>query len=113
MDRIVEVELGQNLALDSALIAPNGTIAAYGSAKDMSPTLPFGPLLFKAVTLDILLIYILPEERRARAIATLTDLPTRGALDCRIGTILDLAEGTEAHDLVAQGGRAGATLLRP
>lgn len=53
---IVEVEFGQNIETDTAVIAPNGVIATYGSAQDMTPSLPFYPLLFKAVTIDIALI---------------------------------------------------------
>ncbi|HCT32085.1 MAG TPA: zinc-binding dehydrogenase, partial [Sulfitobacter sp.] len=49
-------------------IKPNGRIAAYGSAKVMEPTLPFLPLLFKAVTIDIILVYLLTEAERALAI---------------------------------------------
>ncbi len=62
ISRIIEVEFGRNVGTDAEVIAPNGTIAAYGSAQDMAPTLPFGPLLFKAATIDILLIYLLPPD---------------------------------------------------
>ena len=61
VDQIIEVEFGANIALDAELIKPNGRIAAYGSAKVMEPTLPFLPLLFKAVTIDIILVYLLTE----------------------------------------------------
>lgn len=57
--RIIEVEFGHNIDTDTAVIAPNGTLAAYGSALNMTPALPFYPLLFKAVTIDIVLIYLL------------------------------------------------------
>ncbi|HAR52722.1 MAG TPA: zinc-binding dehydrogenase, partial [Roseovarius nubinhibens] len=52
IDRAVEVEFGQNAALLGEVMRPNGTICAYGSGGDMTPTLPFGPYLFKALTLD-------------------------------------------------------------
>ncbi|MEL6889858.1 MAG: NADPH:quinone reductase, partial [Pseudomonadota bacterium] len=68
VDRIVEVEYGLNAQTDAEVIAPNGTICAFGSALDMTPTVPFGPMLFKAVTLDIILIYILADPARAAAI---------------------------------------------
>ena len=46
VDRIVEVEFGLNAAVDAEVITPNGTIAAYGSAKEMTPTLAFGPMSY-------------------------------------------------------------------
>ncbi|MEO0664068.1 MAG: zinc-binding dehydrogenase, partial [Planctomycetota bacterium] len=52
VDRIIEVEYGLNAATDAEVIAPNGTICAFGSALEMTPKIPFGPMLFKAVTLD-------------------------------------------------------------
>lgn len=109
--RIVEVEFGLNVATDAAVIAPNGTIAAYGAALDMAPTLPFGPLLFKAVTIDILLIYLLPPARRQAAIARLHDALTAGALHCPIAQVLPLSDCAAAHRAVEAGGRAGAILL--
>ncbi len=110
-DRIVEVEYGLNAATDAEVIAPNGTIAAFGSALDMTPRIPFGPMLFKAVTLDILLIYILPKPAREAAIAYLHDALSQGALTCPIADILALSDCHVAHDAVARGGRDGAILL--
>lgn len=109
--RIVEVELGKNLATDAEVIAPNGTIAAYGSARDMAPTLPFGPLLFKAVTLDILLIYLLPDAARQAAIARLHAALRDGALTCPVAATVPLAETAAAHEMVEAGTRAGAVLI--
>ncbi|MEM8656189.1 MAG: NADPH:quinone reductase [Pseudomonadota bacterium] len=111
VSRIVEVEFGLNIATDADVIAPNGTIAAYGSAKDMSPTLPFGPLLFKAVTLDILLIYLLPETLRTAAINRLHDALTAGALTCPVAERFALADTAAAHEAVEAGNRTGAILV--
>ncbi len=112
VDRIVEVEFGQNAQANAAVIAERGTIAAYGSAKDMAPVLPFYPLMFKAVRLDMVLVYILSPGQRGRAIAALTDLLERGALDLRIAQVFDLADCAQAHDLVASGAGAGSVLVR-
>lgn len=110
-ERIVEVEYGLNAATDADLIAPNGTIAAYGSALEMAPQIPFGAMLFKAVTLDILLIYILPPAARAAAIAHLHEALSAGALSCPIAEVYALADCHVAHNAVARGGRNGAILL--
>lgn len=111
VSRIIEVEFGRNITTDTEVIAPNGTIAAYGSAKEMAPILPFGPLLFKAVTIDILLIYLLPKAQRDAAIAQLHDALITGALTCPIARTYPLAQTAAAHDAVAAGNRAGAVLI--
>lgn len=111
VDRIIEVEYGLNAATDAALIAPNGTICAYGSALDMTPTLPFGPMLFKAVTLDIILIYILQPAERAAAIDKLHAALSAGALHSPVAQTFALRDCHRAHDAVAQGARDGAILL--
>ncbi|MEM9578514.1 MAG: NADPH:quinone reductase [Pseudomonadota bacterium] len=110
-DRIIDVEFGQNIGANAELIAPNGTLAVYGSAKEMAPTVPFGPLLFKAVTIDIALIYILPEKQRLDAIAHLHAALEDTALSCPVAQVFGLAQTARAHAAVESGGRRGAILV--
>ena len=110
--RIIEVEFGVNAELDATVIAENGTIVCYGSAKKMEPVLPFYPLMFKAVTLEMALIYILTDTQRSAAIARLGDALSDGALTCPIDQVFDLADCAKAHDMVAAGHRAGAVLVK-
>lgn len=112
VDHIVEVEFGQNVETNTRIIAERGTIAAYGSAKNMTPALPFYPLMFKAVTIDLLLIYILSKKERDIATQQLTGLLERNALNFRISEILDLTDCARAHDMVASGQRSGSVLLK-
>ncbi|WP_147107678.1 NADPH:quinone reductase [Tateyamaria sp. syn59] len=111
IERIVEVELGHNIETDAEVVAPNGTIAVYGSALNMTPTLPFGPLLFKAATLDILLIYLLPKAQRDAAIAHLHRALSDDALFCPIAQTFPLAQTASAHEAVERGGRDGGILV--
>ncbi len=111
VDRAVEVELGPNLPLLTEVVKPLGTIAAYGSAKDMTPEMPFGPMLFKALKLDITLIYILPFEDRQAAIARLHAAFDEGALSLEPANVFDLSEAVAAHELVEAGARKGAVLV--
>lgn len=108
---VVEVEFGLNVALDTDVIAPNGRLAVYGSAKSLTPTLPFIPLLFKAVTIDILLIYLLPKPERDQMIAKLHAAIADGALHCPVERIYPLGETVAAHEAVEAGGRVGAILI--
>ena len=111
VDRIVEVEFGINADIDAAVIAPNGTIAAYGSAKNLTPELPFFQMLFKAVTIDIILIYLLPLPQRQAIIARLHAALTDGALSCPIAAVFPLDQTIAAHELVESGVRNGAVLI--
>lgn len=111
IDRAIEVEFGANATLLPEVMAPNGTIAAYGSGKEMTPQVPFGPYLFKALKIDIVLIYILPEAARQDAIARLTTAVEAGTLRPAIHARFPLEHCARAHDAVMQPGRAGAVLL--
>jgi NADPH2:quinone reductase len=109
---VVEVEFGLNVALDTEVIAPNGRLAAYGSAKSMEPTLPFMPLLFKAVTIDIILIYLLPKPERDAMIAKLHSALDADGLSCPVERIYPLEDCISAHEAVEAGGRIGAILVK-
>jgi len=112
VDRAVEVEFGENIDLLHQVVRANGTIAAYGSAKTMAPTLPFGPYLFKAITIDVVLIYILPIEQRQTAIDVLHRAHADGAFYPDIGMVTGLENCATAHDATLTPGRAGAILLK-
>lgn len=109
--RIVDVEFGQNAQTNAEVVAENGRINAYGSARNMTPPLPFYPLMFKAVTLEMLLIYLLPRPARKAAIAKLHRALTDNALTCPIDAVFPLRDCANAHDLVQVGNRSGAVLV--
>lgn len=112
VDRAVEVEFGVNAPLLAQIVRANGVIAAYGSQLDMAPTLPFGPFLFKAITIDIVLIYILEAAPRAVAIDKLHAALTEGALTPAIHQIMPLEDAAKAHERVMAPARNGALLLK-
>lgn len=111
VERVIEVEFGANVAMNTEVIAPNGTIAAYGSFIELSPTLPFMPLLFKAVTIDVILIYLLPLPARQARIEKLHEALVAGALVCPVAQTYPLDDCAAAHGAVLAGGRTGAILL--
>lgn len=113
IDRAVEVEFGLNAGLLGRVMRPSGTIAAYGSALEMNPAFPFGPYLFKAITVDIVLVYILKPEQRSLAITKLHDAFAHGALSPAVHKIYPLQDCIKAHEQIERGGRSGAVLLAP
>ncbi len=112
IDRIIEVEFGQNVETNTKIIAERGTIVAYGSARDMTPTLPFYPLMFKAVTIELALIYLLTPSERAAVNANIQAFLKGNKLDMRISHVLPLEQCAEAHELIASGNRTGSVVLK-
>ncbi len=111
VDHVVEVEFGKNIDTLTQVIAERGRIVTYGSAQAMTPTLPFYPLLFKAVSIDLVLVYLLNQRERSRAIEQLNALLERGVMDFRISQKLSLEECARAHEIVEAGERAGSIVL--
>lgn len=112
VDRAVEVEFGENAQMLADVLRPNGSVAAYGSGKAMTPTLPFGSYLFKAITIDVVLIYLLPKPERDAAIARLHAAISQNALNPAIASVHPLADCAKAQNEVMTPGRAGAVLLK-
>jgi NADPH2:quinone reductase len=111
VDRIVEVEFGGNLETSLSVIKENGVIAAYASMAAPAPSLPFYPLMFKAVTLRLVLVYILTPEARRRSIANLTAALEAGALTHPIAGRFPLDETARAHEAVEAGNKLGQVLV--
>lgn len=111
IDRVIEVEAGRNIDMIAEVIAIGGTIAAYGSAQRPEFQMPFYALMFKHVTLRMVLIYLLPMPDRIQAIMRLHAALTEGALNIDIAKILPAAECAAAHQAVEAGKRSGAVLV--
>lgn len=111
VDRIIEPEFGVNIATDIALVAQNGTIAAYGAAAQPRADFNFLELMFKAATVDAILIYLLPLAERQQIIARLHAALTDGALDIPVAQVFALSDTAAAHQAVEHGGRHGAILV--
>lgn len=111
VDRVVEVEFGLNLNWLHQVLKPNGTLAVYGSAKEMNPVIPFGLYLFKAIKIDIFLIYILPVKEKEIAIKYLHTAYEQKALIPKIDSIYKLEDCDQAQDRTLTKGRRGAVLL--
>jgi NADPH2:quinone reductase len=111
VEHVIEVEAGLNMAMVADVIAEGGTIAAYGSAQKREVDLPFMTLLFKHVTLQIVLVYLLPYEDRLKAIMQLHAALTEGALTIDIDQVFPADQCAAAHEAVEAGHRKGAVLV--
>ncbi len=111
VERIIEVDLGANLAIDSAIIKANGVIASYSSTAVPEPVLPYYPLAHKGVTLRLVQLYILPEPARAAACRDILALVEQGRLINTIGRRFPLADLAAAHEAVEGGGVMGNVVV--
>lgn len=107
VDRIIEVDLGANLAIDVPLIKANGTIASYSSTAVPEPVFPYYPLAFKGVTLRLVQGFNLPPAARAAAIADIAAWSSTGQLRHAIAARFPLAEIAAAHELLESGRAIG------
>ena len=112
VDRAIEVEFGENVNLLHKIVRQNGDISLYGGAKNMTPSFPFGPYLFKALKINIALIYILPKQDRDIAIKALHDAHSDGALKMAVGNVFTLEDCAQSHDATLTPGRKGSVLLK-
>jgi NADPH2:quinone reductase len=109
-DRIVELDLAANAAVDLACIRPEGRLVVYGSGQHVMGV-PFGPAIVKNVAWRTMMVYTLNAADRAAALGQLGAWLERGLLQHRIGTTLPLAEIARAHQLVEAGGSPGNVVL--
>jgi len=110
VDRIVEVDVAANAALDLDVIRSGGDCVVYGSGRGEF-TLPFFPLIVKNVTMRFFIVYNLGDADRERALGTLTGFMGRGVLQHLIAQRLPLAQVAQAHELVESGRAIGNVVI--
>ena len=111
VDRIVEVEFGGNLAVSNQVLKVGGVIAAYGSAADPAPRLPFYPMMFNHTTLHLLLVYVLTDSQRRRACELIGLALEQGMLKDHIGARFSLDDTARAHIAVESGSVIGNVVV--
>lgn len=79
VDLVVEVAPGVNGELDAAVIGANGTVAVYAvdGGGDMPPS---WPLMQRNVAYQFVLVYTVPADDKALAVAAVSDAVADGAL---------------------------------
>jgi NADPH2:quinone reductase len=110
VDRVIELDIAANAALDLDVLRPGGDLVVYGSGAPRFD-LSFFPLIVKNLKLRFFIVYNLEPADRALAIETLTGLLERGALQHLVAERLPLAQIAQAHELVEQGRAVGNVVL--
>jgi NADPH2:quinone reductase len=108
---IVEVNLAVNAALDGAVLADGGVIAAYASDADQQPRVPFRGLNPKDAILRFVGMSAMAEEDRQRAAADIIRLLEENRLQHRIAARFPLEQTIEAQELLESGKVVGKVLV--
>jgi NADPH2:quinone reductase len=111
VDRIIEVDIAANAALDAQCLKPGGVCAVYGSGAGQF-SLPFFPLIVKNIALHFFIVYHLSDADRAAAEAQLGQWLQAGALQHRIAERVPLADLVRAHELVESGRVVGNVVVQ-
>ena len=111
VDRVIEVALGANLALDLAVIAPNGHIVTY-AAEPADPVLPVRACMTANVVLRFILLYGVPPDALRQAVRDVSATVAEGALTELPVHRFGLDDVAAAHDAV-EAGAVGKVLVVP
>ena len=111
VDRIVDVEFGGNLPTSVEVLRIGGTIATYASTNVPEPTLPFFQMMYKDITVRMVIVYAMPEVAKAQAVADIDRALTADALQHRIAHTVPLKDIARSNELVEQGSIRGAVVL--
>jgi NADPH2:quinone reductase len=110
VDRVIEVDVVANAALDLEVVRPGGEWIVYGSGA-VQFTLPFFALGVRHARIHVFVVYTLDDADRRRVIDTLDGFLARGDLIHQIALRLPLASIAEAHECVEQGRLIGNVVL--
>jgi NADPH2:quinone reductase len=110
VDRVLEVDLAGNAALDPQVLAHRGTVVVYGSNRP-EMTLPFLPYLANEVTIRFFIVYRLDAVVRRTCEAALHELLESGDLRHAIAARYPLAETAAAQEAVESGQIVGNVVV--
>jgi NADPH2:quinone reductase len=110
VDRVIELDIAANAALDLQVLRRGGDAVVYGSGAGEFK-LPFFPLIANNIGLQFFIVYHLNDSERAHAVETLNRLLAHGGIEHAIAQRLPLAEIAAAHEGVEQGRATGNVVL--
>ncbi len=111
IDRVIDVEFGMNIDLSSEILKTGGVVASYSSSKTMRPEIPFYPLMFKNVTLELVLVYNMPDSAKMLAEQDIYKALDENQLVHRIAERYPLPETSKAHQAIERGGLDGCVIV--
>ncbi len=112
VDRVIDVEFGANLTTVLELIRVGGVIATYSSTQKPEPRLPFLQMMYKDLTIRMVIVYAMPESAKQAAISDIGKALEQENLQHRIAHTLPLSDIVRGNELIETGDRRGAVILQ-
>ncbi|RAI59135.1 NADPH:quinone reductase [Roseicella frigidaeris] len=114
IDRVVEVDVGGNLAIWGAVVALNGSVIGYASRGGLTPAVPVSAVLMrKNVNLRGVVLNSAPAAARRLAMEEVTRWAAEAPRLHRIAGTYPLANCAAAHEAVEAGGKRGTVVVLP
>ena len=111
IDRVIDVEFGANLPALLHCVRIGATIATYSSTVVPEPALPFRTMMFMDLTIRMVIVYSMPEEAKAQAVADTQAALTKGSLRHRIAENLPFDQMAKAHEIIEEGSVRGCVVV--
>ena len=111
IDRVVDVEFGANLPVSVEVLRIGGTIATYASVQVPEPKLPFFQMMYKDLTIRMIIVYAMPDGAKDHAIADINKALSDGWLQHRVAHSMPLDDIVNGNELVERGESRGAVIL--
>ena len=111
IDRVIEVEFGANLPELLQCVRIGATIATYSSTVVPEPALPFRTMMFMDLTVRMVIVYAMPEEAKAKAVADTQAALTEDGLQHRIAETLPFDQMAKAHEIIEEGSVRGCVVV--
>ena len=110
VDRVVEVALDANLALDLDVVAPHAVITSYAASPDTEAVVPVRRLMGPGIVLRFMLLYTIPRAALRAAVQDVGRAVDVGALTTLPVHRFPLDRVADAHDAV-EGGAIGKVVV--
>jgi NADPH2:quinone reductase len=115
VDRVVEVDVGGNVAIWSAVVALNGVVTGYASRGGRAFEMPYGAMMAKNATLRGVVLNTAPLQARRQAQADISAWLRADAPKPlhRIAATFPLFDCAAAHEAVEKGDKRGTVVVLP
>jgi len=109
VERVIDVDFGQNLEINLGVLKTGGVIATYFSSPIAQ--FPFFPLMVNCITVQYVLVYTMSHKAHWDAIRDTTACLEAGRYRTQVGARFKLEQTVEAHESQDSGSVIGKILI--